>query len=425
MSLAFKPRWSSLVVVLVSSVGANALAGCSLLQIDRISCAIDGDCAEFGATASCGSDGYCVPPEGLSEPLQVGLLYVGPVGDHGWTKAHDDGRKFFEAALPDVSAMFAPSVAVTDAPARIDEFVARGDNVIMGTSFDFLVPMQSAALKYPDVNFLLCSGFVSGPNLGSYFGRMYQVMYQAGRLAGQMTRTNTIGLVGPVVIPETVRHVNAFTLGVRSVNPSAQVRVRWVFAWFNPDEEAAAATELLDSGVDVLFGHTDTTIPIETANARNTPTDPIYTIGYDNPDSCNFAPQTCLTSAYWNWGPINTRLLRQIQDGTWDPSELPWDQMLADPEQSTVYLADLNESLVPSAVRLDVEGLVNQLSTPGEDGLYLPFAGPLRDNENNLRVNEGEYPSDQQLLQMCWFVNGVYNPDGSRATVPMQCVGDR
>ena len=432
---------------------ALLLGGCSLLldpQLDERGevefgdrCTDDFECqsglcesrrcgAECSATVACPEGGACGPDGQCDflrpppiDPVQAGFLYIGPVGDHGWTKAHDDSRAYMLEQLPDATAMFAPTVAPSDAPARIDEFVARGDNVVIGTSFDFLAAMQGAALRYPDVNFLLCSGFSSGPNLGSYFGRMYQVMYQAGRLAGRMTNTDRIGVVGPVVIPETVRHLNAFTQGVRSVNPDAHVIVRWVFAWFAPDEEAQAATDLLAEGVDVVFGNTDTTIPIETANAATTEETPIFTIGYDNPDSCTFAEETCITSAYWNWGPIVTRVVRQMNEGTWEPDALLWDQMQADPVQSTVYLAPISQRLVPSATRIEIEGLVPQLSANTDAARYLPFAGPIRDTAGAIRVPEGQLPTDDQLLRMCWFVDGVFDIGDTPGVVPTLCVGDR
>ena len=387
------------------------------------SCSAEAPCPTNG---TCGGNGFCTPLSPPAKPeLQVGLIYVGPVGDHGWTKAHDDGRMYFLEQLDNVSAMFAPSVTAADAPSRIDEMVARGDNVIVATSFDYVAAMQNAALRYPDVNFLLCSGFLNGPNLGSYFGRMYQVMYQAGQLAGRMTNTDKIGVAGPVIIPETVRHVNAFTRGVRSVNPSARVYIRWVGAWFDPPNEEAATIELLDAGVDVVFGHTDTTIPIETANARNTVETPIYTIGYDNPDSCEFAPETCIGSAYWNWGPIVTRLLSEMQEGTWRPDMMPWDQMQADPSQSTAYL-NINDANVASNIRIEVEGLVDDLSEGTNRALYLPFIGPVRDNSGGTRVPDGATPTDEDLLKMCWFVDGVYDPStDAPASVPAGCVGDR
>lgn len=384
-------------------------------------CSVDEPCPEGGVCE--GSVCRSLSPA-AKERLQVGLLYVGPVGDHGWTKAHDDGRMYFLGELEDTTAMFAPSVMTADAEARIEEFIARGDNVVIGTSFDFLVPMQEAAERHPDVNFLLCSGFVDGPNLGSYFGRMYQAMYQAGQLAGLMTNEDRIGLVGPVVIPETVRHANAFTLGVRSVNPDARVVMRWVYAWFDPAEEEAAANELLDAGVDIVFSHTDTTIAIETANARNSADTPIYTIGYDNPDSCDFAPETCIGSAYWNWGPLVTRLLRNMQTGTWRPDEQVWEPMRADPSQSTVYL-QMNEANVPSSTRIEVEGLVADLSRNTPEGLYLPFRGPVMDNTGGVRIEDGALPTDEDLLSMCWFVDGIYDLDDTPAVVPTQCMGDR
>ena len=379
-----------------------------------------------GTGATCGGDSFCQFAGPAAKPtLQVGLLYVGPVGDHGWTKAHDDGRAFFLARLENTSAMFAPSVSAADAAGRIDEFVARGDNVVIATSFDFLAPIQSAALRYPDVNFLLCSGFSTGPNLGSYFGRMYQVMYQAGRLAAHMSETGTVGIVGPVVIPETVRHVNAFTQGARSVDPSIQVMVEWAFAWFNPEAEERAANALIDAGADVIFGHTDTTIPLETTNARTTEERPLFTIGYDNPDSCEFAPETCLASAYWNWGPIVTRILASMQTGTWNPNEVLWDQMQADPDASTAYLSPISTRLVPSTVRLDVEGFVDDLSADTDRARYLPFVGPITDTTRRVRIAAGVMPTDRDLLNMCWHVDGVVDLEGNPATVPAGCVGDR
>lgn len=361
--------------------------------------------------------------DGASEVDQIGFLYVGPVGDHGWTRTHDVARLALEEAVPGLETHFAPSVAPADAPTRIDEFVARGDDVIVGTSFDFLVAVQAAALRYPDTRFLICSGFQTGPNLGSYFGRMEQVLYQAGVLAARMSRTRTIGLVNPVVIPETVRHVNAFTQGVRSVDPDARVLVRWTYAWFDPEAEATATNELIEAGADVLFSQTDTTTTIEiSADATASDGGPVYSIGYDNPDSCSFAPERCLASAYWNWTPVLVDVVSAMREGTWDPSTPIYEAMRADPEDSLVYLSEV-APFVPTAVRLEVEGLVGELAMETPEARYLPFRGPIRDTRGATRIAAGELPDDEVLLEMCWFVEGVMEIDGTPARVPAGCPG--
>lgn len=414
------PRAASSILLLAP------LGACSLVSIpQRTDCEQDAQCSEaFGPGSVCTDSGVCSSPTGV-EQLQVGMLYIGPVGDHGWTLTHDESRAYFLQHLDGVSAMFAPSVDPPDAPERFDQFVERGDNVIIATSFDFLVPIQSAALKYPDVEFLLVNGFHTGPNLGSYSGRMYQALYQAGYLAGKMTTSGVVGVVGSVPIPETVSHTNAFTRGIQAANPDAVVKIRWVDAWFDPPTETAATEELLAAGADVILGQTDTTIPIETADAASTADAPIYTIGYDNRDSCKFAPNTCLTSAYWNWGPLLTDVLGQIQAGTWDAQSYVWEPMHADPAQSPVYLSEIDDALVPSAVRIEVEGLVDDLSEGDAEASMLPFRGPVLDNAGTTRFAAGELPADKDLLEMCWFVDGVLELDDTPAVVPTSCPGRR
>ncbi len=365
--------------------------------------------------------------------IKAAFLYVGPVGDHGWTKAHDVSREYILNNVPDVQAEFTPTVAAADAEKVISDYVAGGSNVILATSFDFLNPVLSSAANNPDVNFLICSGFKTTPNLGSYFGRMYQVMYMAGVLAARTTKTKRVGIVGPVVIPETVRHINAFTRGVRSVDASIKVHVSWVKAWFNPPVETSAAQELVRAGADVIFGHTDTTIPIEVATATNTPSgDKVYAIGYDNPDSCRFdkGPDTfgeprCLTSAFWNWGPMVTRELTKMREGTWNPKEeLVWESMKSTKDASVAYLADINTDIVPSEDRLAVEQLIPQLAQETDQAKQLPFKGPVTDNNGTVRLQAGQSFTDNDLLRMCWFVEGVYDAEDNLAVVPSECIGD-
>lgn len=394
-----------LVAALTATLGAP---GCSLLLDPQI------------------EEGDGPPP--IEGTIDIGFLYVGPVGDHGWTKTHDDARLELERTVPDVRTHYAPSVTTTDAARVIDEFVARGDDVIIATSYDFLVPIQAAALRYPDRRFLICSGFQTGPNLGSYFGRMESAIFQAGVLAARMTRSDIIGLVNPVVIPETVRHVNAFVLGARSVNPDVRIIVEWTYAWFAPDAEEAATRALVAAGADIIFGQTDTPVPVQIANELTTEDGRrVYSIGYDNPDGCTFAPDTCLTSAYWNWGPMMIRLITEMRDGTWDPLVPIYEQMKPDPAESVAYLSPIDPAgPVPTGVRVEIENLVAQLTADTPESRYYPFRGPVVDNRGTTRVAAGALPTDSDLLNMCWFVEGVYELDGTTpAMVPAGCPGVR
>lgn len=386
-----------------------------------------------GTSAGCS---FIVDPEIDGENLpgveeaKVGLLYVGPVGDHGWTLTHERGRQYFMERIDGITSEFVPAVSTADAPRVIDELIGNGNNIIIGTSYDFLVPFLSKAPNNPDVNFLLCSGFQTGPNLGSYFGRMYQVMYMMGVLAGRTTRNDRIGIVGPVAIPETVRHANAFMQGVRKVNPDATVYIDWVEAWFDPPRERASTEALLQQAdVDIVFGFTDTTIPIEIGAAATTTTgDDVYVIGYDNRDSCTYTAEItprCLTSAYWNWGPMVTDLLLQMKAGTWDPEEVVWQQMKSTPELSSAYFSELNTDLVDTAVRTEVEGLIPMLTTDAEEARMLPFEPPINDATGQERLAVGETFTDEDLLEMCWLAEGIRNVDGSPGTVPANCVGVR
>lgn len=391
------------------------------------------------ANGICGDDGECIlGPPPRETPLKIGYLYVGPVGDHGWTKAHDDGRKYMESKLGgQVTVNYSPSIRPPGAPGEIDTFIERGDDVVIGTSFDFLSALQTAANNNPNVNFLTCSGFQVGPNMGSYFGRMYQVMYLLGILAGSVTSTEVIGIVGPVIIPETVRHVNAFTLGVRAANPDARVVVSWIGDWFStgePPEEQVAVDELvIDHGADIIFGNTDTPIPMTRVNKMQdgigeAPADEfpegtafVHTIGYDNYDSCNFSPDTCLSSGYWNWGPIITQVLQGMINGDWMPSELIWESIQNNADDSMVYYTDINPDLVDASVIQEVANLVPIMAEETDLGIYYPFREEVRDSQGSVRYTDGEYPTDEELLNMCWYVEGASDTDEVPDQVPPEC----
>jgi basic membrane protein A and related proteins len=401
------------------------------------SCSVTEPCPE-DTYSSCEEEicRFSVAPP-LQDIPRVGFIYVGPVGDHGWTLTHELSRVYLEETLSDPDApgdeivtTYVPSVAPADAPARIDELIDDGYNTIIGTSFDFLSSMQNRAANHTDVNFLACSGFTTSPNLGSYFGRMYQVKWLAGMVAGRMTTTDRIGILGPVVIPETVRHTNAFTQGVRHVNPDAVVHVEWLGAWFDPVNEPILTQALIDGGADVIMTMTDTAIPIQTIEAAWDSENPVYSIGYDNADSCDFGPQSCLTSAYWNWGPTMVEIVEAMRAGTWDPHDIVWDQIKSDEQESIAYLAAM-EAAVPVAVQVEVQGYISDLAAPGVEGQQLPFTGPLHDNTGTLRLAAGDLFTDEDLLKMCWLVDGVVSgefdasEDPVPAVLPPGCVGDQ
>jgi basic membrane protein A len=262
---------------------------------------------------------------------------------------------------------------------------------------------------------------------------MYQVIYMMGFLAGKLTletgSNGKIGLVGPVVIPETVRHVNAFTLGARRANPDVEIYLEWVGAWFDPPSETAKTNQLLQiADVEILMGFTDTVIPLETAGSATTSDGrPVLVIGYDNPDTCQkFATDRCLTSAYWNWAPLVNPLVQKMIDGTWDPGNVVWDQMRGSPEMSSAYFAPLNTTLVRTDIRVEVEELVPTLVENNEAARMLPFAPPpggLVDTKGTVRLPSGEMFEDQDLLEMCWLLDGIKHADGTTATVPSSCPG--
>lgn len=339
---------------------------------------------DTGTTEDTGTD--IVPVE----DLHGSFVYVGPVGDHGWTKKHDDGRLYLEETLG-VTTSYEPSVSPADTVDVVQQFVDVGADVVFMTSFDFVSQTQQAAAIHPDVSFLSCSGSVWANNLGSYMGRMYQTMYLAGMVAGYMTATDRVGLVLSVPIPEIVRHTNAFALGAREVNPDVVIEVQWVNNWFDAEVE---------------------------------PERPVYSIGYDIPDSCSHAEESCLTSAYWNWGPRYASIVQQIADGTWNPQDILWEQMRATPSESSVNLSDFS-TLIPGTVRLAVDAKIPELVDTS--GSQPPFRGPIKDSTGSTRVSSGVEPDDEALNRMCWFVEGVVTRNGDAdepAEVPAGCGGD-
>lgn len=324
--------------------------------------------------------------------IKAGFIYVGPVGDAGWTYAHDQGRKAMEK-LPFVeSTSFIESVPEGAESARvINGLVRKGHNLIFTTSFGYMDATLDVAKRNKDVVFMHCSGFKTAGNVGNYFGRMYEPRYLSGIVAGRMTKANSIGYVAAFPIPEVVRGINAFTLGVRSVNPKAQVKVVWTQTWFDPGIERDAADSLLDVGADVLAMHQDAPATLQAAEARGA-----YVIGY-NSDMRTFAPNAFLTAPVWNWAPLYKKVAQDVKDGTWKSEALWWGM-----KDGLVELAPMSKK-VPA----EVQKLVAQKTEAIKAGTLHPFAGPIKDQAGKERVAAGANSSDSDLLSMNWFVEGV------------------
>jgi basic membrane protein A and related proteins len=330
------------------------------------------------------------------EPIKVGFVYVGPIGDLGWTYAHDQGRLALEEAIPNVETGYQENVPENPADAErvIRQFAQDGYDVIFTTSFGYMDPTINVAQDFPDTTFIHISGFKTADNVGTGFGKIDEPRFVSGQLAGQMTESNQIGYVAAFPIPEVIRGINAFTLGVREVNPEATVRVVWTNTWFNPQTERQAAEALLDGGADVIAQHQDTAGPQQAAEDRG-----VYSIGY-NADMSALAPNAVLTSVIWNWGPYYIDIVESVMDGTWE-SEQYWGGW----PDGIVDLAPIAE-FVPEEIRSTIEEEISRFKS-GEETIYTIFTGPIADQTGEIRVPEGQAMTDEELLSMDWFVEGV------------------
>ena len=335
----------------------------------------------------------CSPdaPAPAEEKLKVGFVYVGPIGDGGWTYAHEQGRQYLVNELG-VEAIYKESVPEDqDSEKVMRDMIDQGAKVIFATSFGYMDHVKKVAEENPDVTFLHCSGYLSGDNFGNYFGRMYQARYLSGLVAGLKTETNKIGYVAAFDIPEVVRGINAFTLGVRAVNPDAVVKVRWTNTWYDPSTEKNAAIALLDEGVDVIAQHQDTAGPQLAAEERG-----VFSVGY-NTNMYDMAPKAHMTAPVWNWGPYYASQVKAVMDGTWK-SEAYWGSM----SDGIVDLAPLSD-VAPEGAKEAVEKAKADILA---GNLYI-FEGPIKDQSGEIKVPAGTKMTDEEMLSMQWFVEGV------------------
>ena len=331
----------------------------------------------------------------FAAPLKIGFIFVGPINDNGWTQAHYDG------GVLAVKKAFGNKVQITyienvpeGAPSLnvLNTLASKGYKLIYATSFGYMNQVVQASKRHPNVIFEMCSGYELGSNLGEYFGRMYEPRYLSGLIAGAMTKSGKIGYVAAYPTPEVVRGINAFTLGVRAVNPRATVHVVWTYSWYDPPVEKEAALSLINAGCDVMAQHQDSPAAVEAAQSKG-----VYAIGYDSANMGKFGPNAYLTAPIWNWAAFYVPNVRSVLNGTWK-SEFYWKGM----KSGIVKLAPMSK-LVPASVKKLVLAMENEIIS----GRFHVFEGPIYDQNGKLRVPAGKIMSDNALLSMQWFVNGV------------------
>ncbi|HET9976839.1 MAG TPA: BMP family ABC transporter substrate-binding protein [Burkholderiaceae bacterium] len=333
-------------------------------------------------------------PAPKAEPLKAAWVYVGPVGDAGWTYAHDQGRKAVEAEFGDkVKTSFVEKVPEgADAERVIRDLAQQGNKIIFATSFGFMEPMLKVATEFPDVKFEHATGYKTAPNMNVYDARFYHDAYISGIIAGGMTKTNTIGFVASFPIPEVLRNINAFTLGAQSVNPKVKTKVVWISSWFDPPKEGDAAQSLINGGADVLLQNTDSTAVLQTA-AKNKK----YAFGWDS-DMSAVAPEAHLASNMVYWGPYYKKAVGAVLDGTWKGGQRTiWGK----PEGANDVIK-INAA-VPEAIRKKAEEAAAAIKAGTKD----PFDGPIVDSTGKERLAAGAKPDQAFKDKVDFYVKGV------------------
>lgn len=334
-------------------------------------------------------------PAPKPEPLKAAWVYVGPVGDAGWTFAHDQGRKAVEAEFGDkVKTTFVEKVPEgADAERVIRDLAAQGNKIIFATSFGFMEPMLKVAAEFPDVKFEHATGYKTAPNMSVYDARFYHDAYVSGIIAGGVTKTNTIGFVGSFPIPEVLRNINAFTLGAQSVNPKVKTKVVWINTWFDPPKEGDAAQSLINGGADVLLQNTDSTAVLQAA-AKNKK----FAFGWDS-DMSAVAPEAHLASNMVYWGPYYIKTVKAVMDGTWKGEQRTiWGK----PEGANDVIK-INEAVVPEPIRKKAEEAAAAIKAGTKD----PFDGPIVDNTGKERLAKDAKPTQEFKDKVDFYVKGV------------------
>ena len=325
---------------------------------------------------------------------KVGFIYVGPVGDGGWTYEHDQGRKAVEAAFGDaVETMYQENVPEgADAERAITQMALQGADLIFTTSFGYMDPTINVAAKFPNVKFEHATGYKQADNVSVYSARFYEGRAVQGTIAGHMTKSNIVGYIGSFPIPEVIRGINSAFIHARKVNPDVQFKIVWAYTWFDPAKEADAAKVLIEQGADVILQHTDSTAPQAAAEAAGN----VITFGQAS-DMAEFGPMPRVSSIIDNWGPYYVARTQAVMDGTWT-SVSTWDGIGA----GMVGIGEISDA-VPAEVKSEALALKAALA----DGSYHAFTGPLNKQDGSAWLADGETADDGTLAGMNFYVEGI------------------
>nr|WP_315185641.1 BMP family ABC transporter substrate-binding protein [uncultured Albidiferax sp.] len=373
----------TLIQLAAASAVAAALVGCGKKE----------EPAPAPAAAPAASAPAAEAPPPKPEPLKVAFAYVGPVGDGGWTFAHDNGRKALEKEMGDkIVTSFVESVPESaDAERVFRDMVGQGNKLIFGTTFGYMESMLKVAADSKDVKFEHATGYKNADNMAIYDSRTYEGAYMAGVIAGKMTKTNTLGVVGSIPIPEVIRNINSFTLGAQSVNPKIKTKVVWVNEWFSPPKETEAATALINGGADVLFQNTDSPAVLKTAEAKGK-----RAFGWDS-DMTAYGPKAHLASAVINWGPYYIKATKDALDGKWAAGKSWWGV-----KEGAIDIVSIAED-VPAETKTQVEEIKKGLA----DGSFVIWKGPIMDQSGKVVVAKDAVADDAFLGGVNFYVKGV------------------
>jgi basic membrane protein A and related proteins len=383
-----KPKRHLLKWVGCSAIAATAaLVGCGKQEAAPTAANAASATAAAAAAASAATPAKAAP-------LKIAFAYVGPVGDGGWTFAHDNARKAVEKEFGDkVQTIGIEKVAESaDAERVFRDLAGQGNTLIFGTTFGYMEPMLKIAAELPNVKFEHATGFKTAPNMRTYDSRTYEGAYMAGVIAGKMTKSNTLGVVGSIPIPEVIRNINSFTLGAQSVNPKVKTKVVWVSEWFNPPKETEAAQSLINQGADVLFQNTDSSAVLQTAGKNKK-----YAFGWDS-DMTAYSPEAHLASSIINWAPYYIKATREALEGKWAGASGTWWGV----KEGTIDIVSISDK-VPAETKAQIDKIKAGL----KDGTFAVWKGPIQGQDGKPVLKDGEVADDKFMSGIMFYVKGV------------------